>query len=185
MIKLDDFIKMGYSIKYEGTHPESRRLWEEDEDYRKIQKMAAELNDYNKITEALKEFPRRYYLRWVTCAGDKVVGAAVDYEDPNAFTTVLEKGESTIAVICDATTGRVHEVRDTVRCFGSGFSFTTTCGPEADIRNVIKEIREHREKKRRAIINHYNKEIKDLKRDYRELLSSIKGQIKDLGGIEE
>ena len=185
MIKLDDFIKMGYSIKSEGNCPEIRILYENDEDYEKIQKMAAETNDYSKINEALKEFPRRYFLRFVTCAGDKVVGAAVNYDDPNARLAVLEKGESKIIVTRDVVTGRVYEVRDSVRTFSSGFDFTILCDSKTDFKKTIERIREHREKRRRDIINHYNQEIKNLKRDYREYLSDIKEQIKDLGEIEE
>lgn len=185
MIKLDDFIKMGYSIKSEGNHPEIRVLHENDEDYEKIQKMAVELNDYSKINEALKEFPRRYFLRFVSCACNKVVGATVNYDDPNARTAVLEKGESMIIITRDVMTGRVYEVRDSVRCFGTGWDFSMLCDSNTDLGKTVERIREHREKRRRDIINHYNQEIKNLKRDYREMLSSIKEQIKDLGEAEK
>lgn len=184
MIKLDDFIKMGYSIKSEGKFPEIRILYENDEDYEKIQKMAVEINDYNKINEALKGFPRRYFLRYVSCACGKVTGATVNYDDPNARIAVLEKGKSTIIVTRDITTGRVYEVRDSVRTFSNGFDFDILCDSNTDFGKTIERIREHREKRRRDIINHYNQEIKNLKRDYRELLSSIKEQIKDLGEAE-
>ena len=182
MIKLNDFLERGYSVKYTNIHPQRRCLCEEDADYKRVQEMAASLGGgYKDIEEALaKESPRKYILESTLFHGDKFQKACVLLDDEDAELSVMAKGKSELAVTYSVTTGKVYEVRDTARYFDSGFSYSIKCDAESEISEVMSRIKEHRDEKRKKIISYYNALLRDTKGDYRRMLSAIKGQIADL-----
>ena len=182
MIKLNDFLERGYSVKHTNENPQRRYLCEEDADYKRVQEMAASVEGrYKDVENALsKEFPCKYILESTLFSGDEFQKAYVLFDDKDAVLSVIAKGKSDLKVTHSVTTGKVYRVQDTVCRFNCYSSYNTICDAESEISKVMSQIKEYRDEKKKKIISYYNALLRETKNDYRRTLSAIKEQIADL-----
>lgn len=176
---LQEFLDLGFNITFEELTANYTRVLEDDERYIEI------FNAYDGHNEELgnkllKEYKItcRSRMSQGTYKGMKLVSLSL-YEDKMSKRIVIEKDSIRLMLYVDKDTNIVDRVLDALWYFGSCSSHTDIYDRDSSkdtktAKTILKWVYQKRLNNAQHIRNYYNKEIKELKKHYKNDLGNAK-----------
>lgn len=178
-MKLQDFIDLGFAITFNQLTTNYVRVAQEDKRYIEIFEKCKDernVNTYQLQKEYKVDINGRTYQGTVN--GMELISLTVsEYKEGNRI--IIEKDDVELMLYVDKDTNVVDRVLDCLWYFGSSSSHQDIYGrlhndDNISVNDVLKDVYRMRMKNSQNIRNHYNKELKKIKEEYRHDLDKSK-----------
>lgn len=176
---LEEFLDLGFNITFEQLTTNYTRVLEDDERYIEIFNAYANHNE-ELGDKLLKQYKIDCRNRMSQGWGDDMKLISLNlYENKMSKRVVIEKDAIRLMLYVDKDTNIVDRVLDALWYFGSCFSHTDIYDRDSSKDNksaktILKWIYQKRLNNAQSIRNYYNKEIKELKKHYKNDLGNAK-----------
>lgn len=176
---LKEFLDLGFNITFEQLTTNYIRVLEEDERYIEIFNAYANHNEElgNKLLKEYKiDCRNRMSQGW---GNDMKLCSLILYENKMSKRIIIEKDNIRLMLYADKDTNIVNRVLDAWWYFGSCSSHTDIYDRDSlkdnkTAKDIMRWIYQKRLNNAQFIRNHYNKEIKELKKHYKNDLENAK-----------
>ena len=190
-MELQEFLDLGFNITFEQITTNYTRVLEEDKRYIEIFNAYANHNEElgNKLLKQYK-IDCRSRMSQGTNEGSMKLCSLTLYEDKMSKRVVIEKDTIRLMLYVDKDTNIVDRVLDALWYFGSCSSHTDIYDRDSSNDNksakiILKLVYQKRLKNAQSIRNYYNKEIRELKKHYKNDLDIAKYDLDFLKQFEE